>query len=244
MGFDTSNPPYCCHRMPHQFHIPNLFPLIELNRPFPFVQGCFRIFTIRPCTAHVQPPKCQTTVIMSSCVHIRNVLSFSLPQGGRNVRMFADEREGTEKGSRCSTRCLKMVSVLIIVRPSRHFYSPVTPAKAGVQSACGCVATHAGSARSAESLRPNEPRACPAAPLASSLDSCLRRNDGGNRPVFRLAPSSRHQGCRPVRGVLNPRLMGGNTLHTWELGALYGRLFYLSCAHVSSANGAKYCSLA
>jgi hypothetical protein len=48
---------------------------------------------------------------------------------------------------------------------------------------CVLPATHAASVRSAGPLRPNERRAYPTAPFASSLDSCLRRNDGGNRAL-------------------------------------------------------------
>jgi hypothetical protein len=42
-------------------------------------------------------------------------------------------------------------------------------------------ATHAASARSAEAFPPNEPKVFSAALPASPLDSCLRRNDGGDR---------------------------------------------------------------
>jgi hypothetical protein len=53
-----------------------------------------------------------------------------------------------------------------------------------IPKVCVLPATHAASARSAGPLRPNERKAPFTAPLASPLDSCLRRNDGGNRPSF------------------------------------------------------------
>jgi len=59
--------------------------------------------------------------------------------------------------------------------------TPHTQRPSAVQSACGCVATHAVSARSTGPLRPNERGAFFTAPATSPLDSCLRRNDDGNR---------------------------------------------------------------
>jgi hypothetical protein len=94
---------------------------------------------------------------------------------------------------------------------------------------CVLPATHAASARSAGPLRPNERRACPTAPLASPLDSCLRRNDGGNRPssvshrppVIHAKAEKGSEGGYPRTHSLDARYAPAVGMPGWGQGATH-----------------------
>ena len=82
----------------------------------------------------------------------------------------------------------------------------VTPAKAGGQSACGCRATHAASARSAGPFRPNERRApLPHFPPALWIPASGMTMGLGSTVCVYYGPSVRFLGG-PVFLGLQPRL--------------------------------------